>query len=105
MSAKSKIRLALFGAVGGAIGSASYGWMSDQTMARAILLAAAGALADILRPAAYPRCSGSQPVHKTINHALFARLVEGDGELVAVHGHHVAVAEFLVKHALADREG
>ena len=44
MSAKSKIWLALFGAVGGAIGSASYGWMSDQTMSRAILLAAAGAL-------------------------------------------------------------
>ena len=40
-----------------------------------------------------------------IHHPLFARLVEADGELVAVHGGHVAVAEFLVKHALADREG
>ena len=45
------------------------------------------------------------PLHKAIHHALFAGLVEGDGELVAVHGHHVAVAEFLVKHALADSEG
>ena len=50
-------------------------------------------------------CRGLQLLHKTIHHALFARLVEGDGELVAVHGDHVAVAEFLVKHALADREG
>ena len=35
-------------------------------------------------------------------HATFARLVEGDGELVAVDRGHVAVAEFLVKHAVAN---
>jgi hypothetical protein len=44
MSVKSKIWLGLFGAAGGATGSAFYGWMSNQTMSRAILLAAAGAL-------------------------------------------------------------
>ena len=43
-------------------------------------------------------------LHKTIDHTLFASLVEGNGELVAVHGHHVAVAEFLVKHTFPDRE-
>ena len=43
-------------------------------------------------------------LHKTIHHPLFPRLVEGDGELVAGHRDHVAVAEFLVKHALADGE-
>src|ERR1051325_8567468 len=43
----------------------------------------------------------SHPLHKTIHHPLLPRLVEGDGELVAVHGGDVAVAEFLVKHALA----
>ena len=44
----------------------------------------------------------SHPLHKTIHHALFAGLVEADGQLVAVHGGDVAVAEFLVKHAGAD---
>ena len=47
---------------------------------------------------------GSHLLHKTIHHALFAGVVELDGQLVAVHGGDVAVAEFLVKHALADRE-
>jgi hypothetical protein len=47
----------------------------------------------------------SRPLHKTIHHALFAGLVEGDGELVAVDVDDVAVAEFLVEHAVADREG
>jgi len=46
----------------------------------------------------------SHPLDKTIHHALLARLVELDGELVAVDGGDVAVAEFLVKDAIADRE-
>jgi hypothetical protein len=37
----------------------------------------------------------SHPLHKTIHHPLFARVVELDGQLVAVHGGDVAVAEFL----------
>lgn len=44
MSGNSRIWLGFFGAAGGATGSGLYGWMSDQTMSRAILLAAAGAL-------------------------------------------------------------
>src|SRR3974390_2960182 len=43
----------------------------------------------------------SYPLHKTINYALFAGLVEADGQLVAVDRGDVAVAELLVKHALA----
>jgi hypothetical protein len=35
----------------------------------------------------------SHPLHKTIHHPLLAGLVEGDGELVAVDGGDVAVAE------------
>ena len=36
----------------------------------------------------------SHPLHKTIHHAFFPRLVEADGQLVAVDGGDVAVAEF-----------
>ena len=43
----------------------------------------------------------SHPIDKTIHDPLFAGVVELDGELVAVHGYDVAVAEFQVKHALA----
>ena len=50
------------------------------------------------------RMARSHPLHKTIHHALLAGLVEMDGQLVAVDGGDVAVAEFQVKHALADRE-
>jgi hypothetical protein len=32
----------------------------------------------------------SHPLHKTIHHPLFAGVVELDGQLVAVHGGHVA---------------
>ena len=39
--------------------------------------------------------TNSHPLHKTIHHPLFAGLVEADGQLVAVHGGDVAVAEFL----------
>ena len=46
----------------------------------------------------------SHPLHKTIHHALLARLVELDGQLVAVDGGDVAVAELDVKHPVADCE-
>ena len=45
----------------------------------------------------------SRPLHETIHHALLPRLVELDGELVAVDGGDVAVAEFLVEDAVAYR--
>jgi hypothetical protein len=44
VSVRSRIWLGFFGGAGGATGSGIYGWMSGQTMSRAILLAAAGAL-------------------------------------------------------------
>jgi hypothetical protein len=47
----------------------------------------------------------SHPLHKTIHHALLAGAVELDRQLVAVDGGDVAVAEFLMKHAVAEREG
>src|SRR5262249_40600878 len=46
----------------------------------------------------------SHPLDKAIHHPLLPRLVELDGELVAVDGGDVAVAEFLVEDAVADRE-
>jgi len=46
----------------------------------------------------------SHPLDKAIHHAFFPRSVEGNGELVAVDGHHVAIAEFLVKYAVTDGE-
>src|SRR5262245_63542989 len=49
-------------------------------------------------------CGGSHPLDETIHHPLLAGLVEGDGELVAVDGGDVAVAEFLVEYAVADGE-
>ena len=49
--------------------------------------------------------SASNPLHETIHHALFAGFVEGNGQLVAVDGDDVAVAEFLVEDAVAGREG
>ena len=45
------------------------------------------------------------PRHKTIHHALLPRAVELDRQLVAVDGGDVAVAEFLVEDAVAEREG
>ena len=41
-----------------------------------------------------------RPLHETIDHLFLAGLFEGDGKLVAVDLHHLAVAEFLVKHAV-----
>ena len=51
-----------------------------------------------------PRCAAclfSNPLHEAIHHALLAGLVELDGQLVAVDGDDVAVAEFLVEDAVA----
>src|SRR5580704_15689095 len=47
----------------------------------------------------------SHPFHEAIHHLLLARPVERDGELVALDVENVAVAEFLVEHAVAGREG
>jgi hypothetical protein len=44
-------------------------------------------------------CLPSRPLHKAIHHALFARLVEVDRQLIAVHRGDVAVAEFQVEDA------
>src|SRR5450759_4359199 len=49
-------------------------------------------------------CGFSDPLDKTIDHFLLAGLLEGDRELVAVDLHHLAVAEFLVKYAVVERE-
>jgi hypothetical protein len=47
----------------------------------------------------------SHPLHKALYHLLLPSPVERDGELVALNVHDVAVAELLVKHAIADRVG
>src|SRR5882757_6327019 len=60
--------------------------------------------AALLRPKAIPLQAALSPLHKTIDHLLLAGLLEGNGELVAVDLDHVAVAEFLVKHAVVERE-
>jgi hypothetical protein len=44
MSVRTSIWIALFGAVGGAIGAGSYGWMHYQTSSGAMMLAAVGAI-------------------------------------------------------------
>src|SRR5262249_9697872 len=44
----------------------------------------------------------SHPLHKTIHHALLAGAVELNGQLVAVDRGDVAVAEFLMKDAVAE---
>src|SRR5262245_6995803 len=46
----------------------------------------------------------SHPLHKTVDHLLLAGLLEGDGELVAVDLHDMAVAEFLVEDAVVQGE-
>src|SRR5579871_325205 len=46
----------------------------------------------------------SRPFHKAVDDFLLARFFEGDRELVAVDLHYVAVAELLVKHAVAKIE-
>src|SRR4249920_2385735 len=47
---------------------------------------------------------GSRPLDETIHHLLLAGFLEGDRELVAVDLDDVAVAEFLVKHAVIQVE-
>ena len=44
----------------------------------------------------------SNPLDETIDHLLLAGLLERNCQLVAVDLHHVAVAEFLVKHAVVE---
>ena len=44
MAGRTNIWIALFGAVGGAIGSGSYGWTHFGTPQRAVLFAAVGAI-------------------------------------------------------------
>src|SRR5579864_8288312 len=46
----------------------------------------------------------SRPFHKTVDDFLLAGFLEGDGELVAVDLHHMAVAELLVEHAVVEIE-
>src|SRR5689334_9993724 len=46
----------------------------------------------------------SHPLDETIHHPLLAGAVELDGQLVAVDRGDVAVAEFLMKDAVAERE-
>src|SRR4029450_7471809 len=50
------------------------------------------------------KLSPLSPLDETIDHLLLAGLFERDRQLVAVDLHHVAVAEFLVKHAVVERE-
>ena len=40
------------------------------------------------------------PLHETIDHLFLPGFFERDGEFVAVDLHHLAVAEFLVEHAV-----
>jgi len=42
------------------------------------------------------------PLHECVNDALLADLVELDGQLVAVDGGDVAIAEFLMEDAVAE---
>src|SRR5215467_336048 len=46
----------------------------------------------------------SHPSHPAIERLLLAGLVEQDGQLVALDRDHVAIAEFLMEHPIADRE-
>src|SRR5579871_432971 len=55
-----------------------------------------------MRHAALNHASASRPLDKGIDHALLARFVELHGELIAIDLTHFAVAEFDVKHALAE---
>jgi hypothetical protein len=44
----------------------------------------------------------SHPLHKTIHHPLFARLIELNGQLVAVHGGHAAAGLNVMRPASFD---
>ena len=46
----------------------------------------------------------SRSFDKAVHHLLLAGLVEGDGELVAVNLHDMAIAEFLVENAVMKRK-
>src|ERR1039458_2101933 len=45
---------------------------------------------------------GLNPLHETIDHLFLAGFFKRDGEFVAVDFHHVAIAEFLVEHAVVE---
>jgi hypothetical protein len=47
----------------------------------------------------------SRSLDETVHNVLLAGFVELDGELVAVYGDNVAVAELLVKDPVAESEG
>src|SRR5260221_855437 len=72
--------------------------VAQQRIPRYRLLAA-------IKEAELSQFANSHPLHKAIHHLLLPRPVERDGELVALDLHHVAIAEFLVEHAVADRVG
>jgi hypothetical protein len=46
--------------------------------------------------------TASHPRNEAVHHLLLAGVVEVDDEFVAFHVGHIAVAEFLVEHAVAD---
>jgi hypothetical protein len=47
----------------------------------------------------------SHPLHKTIHHPLLPSPVELNRQLIAIDRRHIPIAELLVKHAVAQREG
>ena len=53
----------------------------------------------------FPFYSSTHPLNKPIQHPLLPRLVEIDGQFVAVYRRNVAVAEFEVEDAVADGIG
>src|SRR5581483_1944982 len=73
-------------------------WAASHTMRRGGVKSYEGKATGIMP------LSRSCPFHKTVDHLLLACLVEGDGELVAVDLHHMAVAELLVEHAVVEIE-
>src|SRR5437763_259795 len=76
---------------------------SQYLAAHSDAAARGGSLASVPRVKGVPS-PPSRPFDEAVDDALLARFVELDGELVAVDEGDVAVAEFLVEDALADRE-
>src|SRR5262245_48484393 len=74
-----------------------------SSCSRASLKACASRLGRTAR--AFQQTAISSPRQERRDDALFAGLVEIDGQFVAVDGADAAVAEFLVKHALATAVG
>src|ERR1700751_5297624 len=61
--------------------------------------------ADAASPQIGPARPVSHPLHEAVDHALLARLVEPDRELVAADRRDIAVAELEMEHAIPDPEG